>query len=171
MQLNHSPQLLPGPQRCQGWYKSLSQIGLTTCWRCAPMKTSLEPVPQKHCLTQTRCSDFSPHPPQCTLSVVLHHLEQLIGASCTAYNPQDQRRTKGALHKQDWPAIMSDKPESSAHSKSSTRSAGSKSMKPAGDFLWRGPSFMSRMAGHEAPHVAPRANETKMKKVRRLFIL
>jgi hypothetical protein len=41
-------------------------------------------------------------------------------------------------------------------------------MKPAGDFLWRGPSFMSRMAGHEAPHVAPRDNETKMKKVRRV---
>lgn len=39
------------------------------------------------------------------------------------------------------------------------------SMHAAGNYLWRGPSFMSRMAGHEAPHIAPRQHETKMKKV------
>lgn len=42
----------------------------------------------------------------------------------------------------------------------------SNSLNAAGSFLWRGPSFMSRMAGHEAPHEAPRATETKMRKVR-----
>ena len=41
----------------------------------------------------------------------------------------------------------------------------SQSFKDAGNYLWRGPSFMSRMAGHDAPHVAPRQQETKMKKV------
>lgn len=41
----------------------------------------------------------------------------------------------------------------------------SNSLNAAGSFLWRGPSFMSRMAGHEAPHKAPRATETKMRKV------
>jgi hypothetical protein len=41
----------------------------------------------------------------------------------------------------------------------------SNSLNAAGSFLWRGPSFMSRMAGHEAPHEAPRATETKMRNV------
>lgn len=45
----------------------------------------------------------------------------------------------------------------------------SNSLNAAGSFLWRGPSFMSRMAGHEAPHEAPRATETKMRKVLGLF--
>lgn len=41
----------------------------------------------------------------------------------------------------------------------------SRSMRATGSFLWKGPSFMSRLAGHQ-PQMAPREGEAKLKRVR-----